>query len=247
MGVKFGIRRVTLRYLSSAGECTCEDGLELSCDYFDNFRCRDPTVPCFGGDTTDDSPYVFPTFDDYLVDDDDFARGSMSYSFAPDEVGEPLPAVDGAVEVGTKTEVAVSATAHDVRPGRATLERGCGAIGGDGCTAELSRDGISSDVESRWSCATKIVPGGGACQIEYTFAEPQDVVDIQVAFWKGNERARTLEVRASGDDKLCSAECLTVFEFRVCPGSVVRESIHRFSSPVLHYSCGGNNVGTVQG
>ncbi|CAM9292737.1 unnamed protein product, partial [Hapterophycus canaliculatus] len=180
------------------GDC-CESTCtaKLSCDYFDNFNCADPTASCFGGEPTDDSPDVFPSFDDYLDDDDE--ASSMSYDFTPDDEDESLPTVDGAVEVGTKTEVAVSATAHDVRPGRSSFEPGCGITGGDGCAAELTRDGIASEIESRWSCATKIVPGGGACQIEYTFEEPQDVVDIQVAFWKGNERTRILEVTVNGE------------------------------------------------
>ena len=109
----------------------------------------------------------------------------------PEEV---LPTVDGAVEVGTKTEVGVTATAYDVRPGESRGMAGCGEEGGDGCAPANSRDGIVSEVESRWSCSSKLVEGGGPCQIEYTFAEPQDVVDIQVAFWKGDVRDRTLEV-----------------------------------------------------
>ena len=111
----------------------------------------------------------------------------------PEEV--PTPTVDGAVEVGTKTEVEVTSTAHDVRPGRSSTMNGCGIEGGDGCDGALTRDGVHDDIESRWSCAPKLVTGGGACQIVYTFAEPQDIVDIQVAFRKANERVRTLQVR----------------------------------------------------
>lgn len=178
----------------NSGPCTCEDDEGLPCAPFNRYDCKDSSASCFGEETTtDDSPDVFPSFDDYVGDDDQGT--SISYNFTPDEVDESLPTVDGAVEVGTKTEVTVYATAHDVRPGRTSFERGCGVSGGDGCAAELTRDGIATEIESRWSCATKIVPGGGACQIEYVFGEPQDVVDIQVAFWKGNERTRTLEVR----------------------------------------------------
>ncbi|CAM9830288.1 unnamed protein product, partial [Ectocarpus sp. 12 AP-2014] len=59
-----------------------------------------------------------------------------------------------------------------------------------------TRDGIYTDIESRWSCATRLVPDKGPCQIEFTFAEPQNIVEIQVAFWKGDERTRTLGVRS---------------------------------------------------
>ncbi|CAM9938227.1 unnamed protein product, partial [Ectocarpus sp. 8 AP-2014] len=51
---------------------------------------------------------------------------------------------------------------------------------------------------SRWSCASKIVPGGGPCQIEYVFGEPQDIEDIQVVFWNDDEHVRTLEVYFDG-------------------------------------------------
>ena len=119
------------------------------------------------------------------IDDD------SSGTFISQEQEAPVPTLDNAVEVGTKTEVSVTATAHDTRP---VGERGCGEDGGDGCSPAKSHDGISSDVESRWSCSPKLVAGGGPCKIEYTFAEPQDIMDIEVAFWKGNERVRTLYV-----------------------------------------------------
>ncbi|CBJ28702.1 hypothetical protein Esi_0118_0035 [Ectocarpus siliculosus] len=123
----------------------------------------------------------------------------MSYEFVPWEETESLPTVDGAVEVGTKIEVGVSATAHDTRPGNSSGDVGCGEVGGLGCTATNTRDGIFSEIESRWSCATKLVPDEGPCQIEFTFAEPQHIVDIQVAFWKGNDRTRTLGVHVNGE------------------------------------------------
>ncbi|CAN0206537.1 unnamed protein product [Ectocarpus sp. 12 AP-2014] len=123
----------------------------------------------------------------------------MSYDFVRWEEAESLPTVVDAVEVGTKTEVGVSATAHDVRPGSSGDDVGCGEVGGLGCTATNTRDGIVSDTESRWSCATSLVPNEGPCQIEFTFAEPQTIVDIQVAFWKGNDRTRTLGVHVNGE------------------------------------------------
>lgn len=58
----------------------------------------------------------------------------------------------------------------------------------------LAYDGNSDDVESRWSCSEDIVPHGGQCEIEFKFDHPQDVADIQVDFWKGDERTRYLKV-----------------------------------------------------
>ena len=144
------------------------------------------------------------------MDDDEFSHGfcygfsyDLSYDFASwydlmyEFSTEPLPTVDGAVEVGDTTEISVSATIYDARPGRSAGMNGCGVEGGNGCEGALTRDGITDDIESRWSCATRIVDDLGPCQIEYTFTEPQDIVDIQVAFWKGDERIRTLEVSGS--------------------------------------------------
>ncbi|CAN0252631.1 unnamed protein product, partial [Ectocarpus sp. 12 AP-2014] len=169
--------------------CTCEspwdDDYYCSSEY-GSFDCKDPNASCFGEETTGSDD--FSSHDDYQP---------MSYEFVPWEETESLPTVDGAVEVGTKTEVGVSSTAHDVRPGRSSGDVGCGEVGGLGCTATNTRDGIFSEIESRWSCSTKLVDDEGPCQIEFTFAEPQTIMDIQVAFWKGNERTRTLEVRVT--------------------------------------------------
>ncbi|CAN0045826.1 unnamed protein product, partial [Scytosiphon promiscuus] len=167
-------------------ECTCfmEEWDDYhSCLASEGFDCKDETAPCFDEEST------------IYGDDDD---EPLSYEFIPWEQEEDLPTVDGAVEVGDKTAVAVTATAFDVRPGASSGQVGCGEAGGNGCEPLNSRDGISSEIESRWSCASKIVPDEGPCQIEYTFAEAQDIVDIQVAFWKGNERIRTLEVHLDG-------------------------------------------------
>ncbi|CAM9346075.1 unnamed protein product, partial [Ectocarpus sp. 12 AP-2014] len=165
--------------------CTCQSAWdeENSCSSeYPSFDCQDPSASCFGEGTT--------RSDDFTFDDDD---ETMSYKFVAWKETESLPMVIDAIEVGIKTEVGVSATAHDVRPGSGGDDIGCGEVGGLGCAATNARDGIFSDIESRWSCATKLVPDEGPCQIEFSFAEPQNIVDIQVAFWKGNECTRTLK------------------------------------------------------
>ncbi|CAM9824138.1 unnamed protein product, partial [Ectocarpus fasciculatus] len=171
--------------------CTCEsnyDDDDYSCNgEYISFNCIDPNASCFGEGATGTGYYG--------TDDGQ----PMSYAFIPWEETEALPTVNGAVEVGTKTEVGVSATAHDVRPGSHGGEVGCGEVGGLGCTATNTRDGIYSEIESRWSCSTKLLDDEGPCQIEFTFAEPQAIEDIQVAFWKGNERTRTLLVHINGE------------------------------------------------
>lgn len=68
----------------------------------------------------------------------------------------------------------------------------------DGCLPALTRDGISAGAESRWSCSQQLVRDGGYCAIEFTFEDPQDLMEVQVAFWWGDERTLTLEVRSIG-------------------------------------------------
>lgn len=102
--------------------------------------------------------------------------------------------VKGYVEAGTKTSVGVSANAYDTRPGKESGDVGCQE---DGCTPALCRDGISTGTESRWGCAQKLVPDGGVCELEFTFEDPQNVVEVQVAFYNGDKRSRTLQVSPS--------------------------------------------------
>lgn len=42
----------------------------------------------------------------------------------------------------------------------------------------------------------------GPCAIDYTFNEPHDMVDIQVAFWKWAECIRTLKVSGKTPETL---------------------------------------------
>eukprot|EP00904_Undaria_pinnatifida_P003019 jgi/Undpi1/12718/HiC_scaffold_6.g02386.m1 len=62
----------------------------------------------------------------------------------------------------------------------------------------VSEDGISDDTESRWSCELGSDPEGGLCKIDFVFEDPQDIMEVQVAFYKGEERTRTLEVTING-------------------------------------------------
>ncbi|CAN0308610.1 unnamed protein product [Ectocarpus sp. 6 AP-2014] len=101
------------------------------------------------------------------------------------------------VEAGSKTTVGVTASAYDDRPGESAGGNGCGEMG---CLPDLAHDGVGEeDTESRWSCAEEIVPDGGQCEITFKFDSPQDITDVQVAFWKGDERTRTLKVKINGD------------------------------------------------
>lgn len=110
-----------------------------------------------------------------------------------DCVDPASPCVNGFVEAGSKTTVRVSANAYDMRPGKKSGHHGCNE---DGCVPELTRDGITAvEAESRWSCKSKLVPHGKPCAIEFKFADPQDLKRVEVAFFKGDQRSRTVKVR----------------------------------------------------
>ena len=57
----------------------------------------------------------------------------------------------------------------------------------------------SLDANSRWSCKGDLVEGDGGCCIEYYFEEPQDIVRVDIAFHKGTENIRTLNVYNNGE------------------------------------------------
>lgn len=94
------------------------------------------------------------------------------------------------VEAAEKTTVAVVATAFDER----TSGYGCRP---DGCTAENTRDN-NLDANSRWSCKGDLVEAGSRCCIEYYLSEPQDIVGMDIAFYKGTENVRMLNVYNDG-------------------------------------------------
>ena len=100
--------------------------------------------------------------------------------------------VSGYVLASTKTTIVASTNGYDTRPGAASGDVGCGM---NGCLPALAQDGISDDTESRWSCELGSDPEGALCKIDFVFEDPQDIMEVQVAFYKGEERTRTLEVR----------------------------------------------------
>lgn len=101
------------------------------------------------------------------------------------------PCVDGFVEAGTLTTVTASTNGYDTRPGTASGNNGCMD---DGCQPELTRDGDIEDAESRWSCTQGLVADGSYCALTFDFDEPQDIEYVQVAFWKTDERFRSMQV-----------------------------------------------------
>ena len=94
------------------------------------------------------------------------------------------------VDVGERTRVVTKASAYDER----TSGYGCSP---DGCIPENTRDG-SLRANSRWSCQGHLVTGVGGCRIEYNFEDPQDIVKVRIAFHRGDENNRTLNVIVDG-------------------------------------------------
>ena len=90
------------------------------------------------------------------------------------------------VDASERTTVAVNANAYDTR----TSGFGCAPYG---CEAANTRDGSLS---SRWSCKEDMLEDEN-CEITYIFEQPQDIVRMLIAFYKGDERTRELKVKVN--------------------------------------------------
>ncbi|CAN0466604.1 unnamed protein product, partial [Laminaria digitata] len=69
-----------------------------------------------------------------------------------------------------------------------------------GCVPDNTRD---NDIwaNSRWSCQGDILDSSDeddGCCITYSFEVPQDIVTLQIAFHRGDESTRTLDVFDNG-------------------------------------------------
>ena len=98
------------------------------------------------------------------------------------------------MDASERTWVDVNANGYDTR----TSGSGCSP---SGCVPSNTRD---NDIwaNSRWSCKGDILDSSDeddGCCITYTFEEPQDIVRMRIAFHKGDENTRTLDVFDNGD------------------------------------------------
>ena len=66
----------------------------------------------------------------------------------------------------------------------------------DSCFAGLAIDG-SIDEQSRWSCKAS-VSLVDACELTLTLEEPQDLVEMRMSLWKGDQRIRALNIFVDG-------------------------------------------------
>ncbi|CAM9164599.1 unnamed protein product, partial [Laminaria digitata] len=97
------------------------------------------------------------------------------------------------VDARERTTVDVDATGYDER----TSYPGCSP---NGCIPKNTRDRSRSS-NSRWSCKGDILDSSDddeGCCITYYFEEPQDIVEVKLAFYKGKEDTRTLKVYDNG-------------------------------------------------
>eukprot|EP00752_Nemacystus_decipiens_P012336 g10936.t1 len=99
-----------------------------------------------------------------------------------------LNSASAQVDARMRTTVTESANAYDTR------DASNGGCDPNGCSADLSRDRDTSD-GSRWSCSEDLEDE--QCTITYEFDEPQDIIYLNIAFYKGDERVRKLAVTAS--------------------------------------------------
>ncbi|CAN0252790.1 unnamed protein product [Ascophyllum nodosum] len=112
----------------------------------------------------------------------------------PSTCGSPSPTPpSGLVDASVRTEVTVRANVYDER----TLDDG--GCDPDGCEPSKTRD---SDIDggSRWSCARSLEDK--TCRLTFEFDSAQDIVEINIAFYKGDERTRAFKVKTwdtSGD------------------------------------------------
>ena len=93
------------------------------------------------------------------------------------------------VDAGERTTVAGIANAFETR----TSGFGCAP---DGSTAANTRDG---DISTRWSCKEDHLDD--KCEVMYTFEEPQDIVRVLNAFYKGKDRTRELKIKLNGSSR----------------------------------------------
>ena len=87
------------------------------------------------------------------------------------------------------TGLTASANAWDER----TDDSGCVP---DSCFAGLAVDG-SIEEQSRWSCKAS-VSLVDACELTLTLEEPQDLVEMRLSLWKGDQRIRPLNIFVDG-------------------------------------------------
>ena len=101
-----------------------------------------------------------------------------------------MPAA-GLVDAHRRTTVGVAASAYDKR----TKSRGCSPVG---CIPENTRDN-SRDNRSRWACKGDLIDDDDeGCWIEYYLDEPQDNVEMKIAFYRAMINIRTLNVYVNG-------------------------------------------------
>ena len=87
------------------------------------------------------------------------------------------------------TDLTASANAWDERMDGFGCEPGS-------CFPGLAIDG-SFEEQSRWSCKAS-VSLVDACELTLTLEEPQDLVEMRMSLWKGDQRIRSLNIFADG-------------------------------------------------
>eukprot|EP00903_Cladosiphon_okamuranus_P022105 g20327.t1 len=150
-------------------DCTQEQCCEAFCSYH----------PCPNG-------YVPIENAGHVLCDDDYCTTKQCCDHGADITASQ----DAALQDARKTTTVYQWS--NVYDTRTSSEGGCDP---NGCTPALTRDQSWAD-PSRWSCSEQL--DNSQCKITYRFEEPQDIVRLNIKFYKGNERVRTLKIRGSG-------------------------------------------------
>lgn len=109
----------------------------------------------------------------------------------PLHLARECPCLSSAAAVTeVSTGITASANGWDTR----TEGYGCAP---SGCVADNVLDDSIEDV-SRWSCKAE-ASGVEACELTLVFDEPQDILEIRIALYKGDQRSRSVNVLVDGN------------------------------------------------
>ena len=133
----------------------------------------------------------------------------LNRAYTPTYRSHTVP-VAALVDASERTWVDVDANGYDER----TSGSGCRP---SGCVPYNTRDDEPWS-NSRWSCKGEILDKSDrddGCCIWYTFEEPQDIEEVSIAFDRGTERTRCLDVFSNGKkiDTINSSGTTSDFEW----------------------------------
>ncbi|CAN0448475.1 unnamed protein product, partial [Discosporangium mesarthrocarpum] len=89
---------------------------------------------------------------------------------------------------------------------------------------------LDFDPTSRWSCSESL--GVDTCQLYFDFASPVELIHVRVAFYKGDQRKRTIKFWNGdvGDESLGTYKSSgNTLGYEVFPVSTNSKNVHRLT------------------